>query len=109
MSQTVCTYWLKGLCMKGESCGFLHEWNPERMPVCRTLLKHGVCREPDCPYKHSLEEIKVTCLLIHLHAGLMALRKPLQHFALTLAGSGCLGHRQGDRRTLLPLTRLAVF
>ena len=61
--QTVCTYWLKGLCMKGESCGFLHEWNPERMPVCRTLLKHGVCREPDCPYKHSLEEIKVTCML----------------------------------------------
>ena len=75
--QTVCTYWLKGLCMKGESCGFLHEWNPERMPVCRTLLKHGVCREPDCPYKHSLEEIKVTCPPLHLHADSMALGKPL--------------------------------
>jgi hypothetical protein len=23
--QTVCTYWLRGLCMKGDSCGFLHQ------------------------------------------------------------------------------------
>jgi hypothetical protein len=22
--QTVCAFWLKGMCMKGESCGFLH-------------------------------------------------------------------------------------
>jgi len=57
--QTVCTYWLKGLCMKGDTCGFLHEFNPERMPVCRSLLKYGVCKEPDCPYKHSLTDIKV--------------------------------------------------
>lgn len=56
--QTVCTYWLKGLCMKGDTCGFLHEFNPERMPVCRSLLKYGVCKEPDCPYKHSLTDIK---------------------------------------------------
>ena len=57
--QTVCTYWLKGLCMKGDTCGFLHEFNAERMPVCRSLLKYGVCKEPDCPYKHSLQDIKV--------------------------------------------------
>ena len=30
-SQTVCTYWLKGLCMKGDSCGFLHMFDSERM------------------------------------------------------------------------------
>ncbi|KAG7671572.1 hypothetical protein Ndes2526B_g09263 [Nannochloris sp. 'desiccata'] len=56
--QTVCTYWLRGLCMKGDTCGFLHEFNPEKMPVCRNLLKFGVCKEPDCPYKHTTEEIK---------------------------------------------------
>jgi cleavage and polyadenylation specificity factor subunit 4 len=56
--QTVCTYWLRNLCMKGDTCGFLHEFNPERMPVCRTLLKFGACKEPDCPYKHSTQEIK---------------------------------------------------
>lgn len=44
--QTVCTYWLRGLCMKGDTCGFLHQFDPERMPVCRSLLKFGVCKEP---------------------------------------------------------------
>lgn len=63
--QTVCTYWLKGLCMKGDTCGFLHEFNAERMPVCRSLLKYGVCKEPDCPYKHSLQDIKV-CMSLRL-------------------------------------------
>jgi hypothetical protein len=56
--QTVCTYWLKGLCMKGDSCGFLHQYDSDRMPVCRTLLKFGICREADCPYKHTLDSIK---------------------------------------------------
>ncbi len=58
-AQTVCTYWLKGLCMKGDTCGFLHVFDVARMPVCRQLLKHGVCKEADCPYKHSLDDIKV--------------------------------------------------
>eukprot|EP00887_Chlorella_sp_A99_P000403 scaffold13.g403.t1 len=56
--QTVCTYWLRGLCMKGDTCGFLHQFDPARMPVCRNLLKFGACKEPDCPYKHSTDEIK---------------------------------------------------
>ena len=56
--QTVCTYWLRGLCMKGDSCGFLHQFDQSRMPVCRNLLKTGVCKDVDCPYKHSTEEIK---------------------------------------------------
>lgn len=25
-SQTVCRHWLKGLCMKGNACGFLHQF-----------------------------------------------------------------------------------
>ena len=44
--------------MKGDSCGFLHQFDPARMPVCRTLLKFGTCKEPDCPFKHTTEEIK---------------------------------------------------
>ena len=57
--QTVCSYWLKGLCMKGEDCGFLHVFDPARLPVCRNLIKFGECKEPDCPFKHSLEDVKV--------------------------------------------------
>eukprot|EP00798_Chlamydomonas_sp_ICE-L_P017221 gene17221-23543_t len=56
--QTVCTYWLRGLCMKGDSCGFLHQFAQDKMPVCRALLKFGVCKEPDCPFKHDTDEIK---------------------------------------------------
>ena len=31
--QTVCTYWLRNMCMKGDTCGFLHQFDPEKMPV----------------------------------------------------------------------------
>jgi cleavage and polyadenylation specificity factor subunit 4 len=56
--QTVCTYWLRGLCMKGDSCGFLHKFDPQKMPVCRSLIKTGRCDDLDCPYKHSLDDVK---------------------------------------------------
>jgi cleavage and polyadenylation specificity factor subunit 4 len=44
--------------MKGDSCGFLHQFDGSRMPVCRSLLKTGKCVELDCPFKHDLEQIK---------------------------------------------------
>jgi cleavage and polyadenylation specificity factor subunit 4 len=44
--------------MKGDECGFLHEFDPSRMPVCRNLIKHGECRETNCPFKHNVEEVK---------------------------------------------------
>lgn len=44
--------------MKGEACGFLHEYDLAKMPVCRNLMKFGVCKEVDCPYKHSMDDIK---------------------------------------------------
>lgn len=56
--QTVCRHWLRGLCMKGADCGFLHQYDKARMPVCRFFMKWGECREPDCIYKHSFEDIK---------------------------------------------------
>ncbi|XP_074568467.1 zinc finger CCCH domain-containing protein 45 [Curcuma longa] len=56
--QTVCRHWLRGLCMKGEACGFLHQYDKERMPVCRFFRLYGECREQDCVYKHTNEDIK---------------------------------------------------
>ena len=50
--------------MKGDSCGFLHQFDAARMPTCRTLLRYGVCKEPDCPYKHTLDDIKVWHMLL---------------------------------------------
>ena len=44
--------------MKGDACGFLHQFDPERMPTCKAMLRHGTCREPDCPYKHTLDDVK---------------------------------------------------
>ena len=56
--QTVCRHWLRGLCMKGDDCGFLHQFDQARMPVCRFYAKYGECREPDCVFKHSTEDMK---------------------------------------------------
>ena len=56
--QTVCRHWLRGLCMKGGDCGFLHQFDQARMPVCRFYAKYGECREPDCVFKHSTEDMK---------------------------------------------------
>lgn len=43
--------------MKGDSCGFLHQFDSDKMPVCRNLLKYGECKETDCPYKHDTDDI----------------------------------------------------
>lgn len=56
--QTVCRHWLRGLCMKGETCAFLHQYDESWMPVCRFFRSCGECREQDCVYKHTLEDIK---------------------------------------------------
>ena len=56
--QTVCRHWLRGLCMKGDACGFLHQYDKSRMPICRFFRLFGECREQDCVYKHSNEDIK---------------------------------------------------
>ena len=43
-TQTVCRHWLRGLCMKGNACGFLHQFEASRMPVCRFFAKYGECK-----------------------------------------------------------------
>ena len=37
------------------------------MPVCRFFAKWGECREPDCPYKHTLEDIKECNMYVEPH------------------------------------------
>lgn len=44
--------------MKGNNCGFLHQFDKQRMPTCRFFAKYNECKEPDCPFKHSLEDVK---------------------------------------------------
>lgn len=64
--QTVCRHWLRSLCMKGEACGFLHQYDKARMPVCRFFRLYGECREQDCVYKHTNEDIKECNMYVSL-------------------------------------------
>jgi len=40
----VCRHWLRDLCMKGNACEFLHEYNLSKMPLCR---KFSYCFSPE--------------------------------------------------------------
>mmetsp|Transcript_87009 Transcript_87009/g.153873 ORF Transcript_87009/g.153873 Transcript_87009/m.153873 type:complete len:545 (-) Transcript_87009:48-1682(-) len=51
-TRTVCRHWLKNLCMKGEKCDYLHQYDPNRMPECFLFLKFGKCTDPDCVFQH---------------------------------------------------------
>jgi len=48
----VCKHWLRNLCMKGDKCDFLHQYDPNRMPECVFWLKSGKCNDPDCIFRH---------------------------------------------------------
>ncbi|GMI26254.1 hypothetical protein TeGR_g5504 [Tetraparma gracilis] len=55
----VCRHWLKGLCMKNEKCEFLHQYDLEKMPLCR----HGErCKVEDCPFRHIKEADRLVCV-----------------------------------------------
>lgn len=54
----VCKHWLRGLCKKGDSCEFLHEYNLKKMPKCWFFSKYGRCDNPECLYLHSDPEVK---------------------------------------------------
>jgi cleavage and polyadenylation specificity factor subunit 4 len=44
---------MRGLCKKGESCEFLHEYNLRKMPECNYWQQRGTCpANDDCPYQH---------------------------------------------------------
>lgn len=55
----VCRHWLRDLCMKGAACEFLHEFNLNKMPLCR----HGDrCLIRDCPFRHISEANRMECV-----------------------------------------------
>ena len=56
----VCRHWLRDLCMKGDKCDFLHQFDLEKMPECSQWARHGRCYEKDCEFKHDAE--KMECL-----------------------------------------------
>jgi hypothetical protein len=49
---SVCRHWLRNLCMKGDRCIYLHQYDPNRMPECLLWLKTGKCNDPDCTFRH---------------------------------------------------------
>jgi cleavage and polyadenylation specificity factor subunit 4 len=55
----VCKHWLRGLCKKGETCEFLHEYNLRRMPECSYYARTQTCSNgDDCLYLHIDPEAK---------------------------------------------------
>ena len=46
-AKTVCKHWLRGLCKKGASCDFMHEYNLRKMPECWFFAKYGFCSNGD--------------------------------------------------------------
>mmetsp|Transcript_5221 Transcript_5221/g.12809 ORF Transcript_5221/g.12809 Transcript_5221/m.12809 type:complete len:677 (-) Transcript_5221:673-2703(-) len=55
----VCRHWLRDLCMKGNSCEFLHQYDLSKMPLCR----HGErCKISDCPFRHISEANRLECV-----------------------------------------------
>eukprot|EP00933_Yihiella_yeosuensis_P046384 TRINITY_DN4189_c0_g1_i1.p1 TRINITY_DN4189_c0_g1~~TRINITY_DN4189_c0_g1_i1.p1 ORF type:complete len:267 (+),score=25.62 TRINITY_DN4189_c0_g1_i1:89-889(+) len=50
--KTVCRHWLKNLCMKGDTCEYLHQYDPNRMPECFSWLRYGKCTDANCVFKH---------------------------------------------------------
>ncbi|KAG8460036.1 hypothetical protein KFE25_014181 [Diacronema lutheri] len=48
----VCKHWLRGLCMKGDRCDYLHVYDPARTPICHLFATHGECNNKDCIFAH---------------------------------------------------------
>jgi hypothetical protein len=63
--KTVCEFWLRRQCTKGDNCGFLHDWDPTRMPICRNFKVYNFCNEQGCNFKHGFEKQK-ECNLYNL-------------------------------------------
>ncbi len=54
--QVNCTYWMRGRCMSGERCEFLHSCNPRTMPKCIYYSK-GTCQDRTCMFKHEIDPL----------------------------------------------------
>lgn len=55
----VCTFWLQGKCLIGDTCPYLHRLDRSKMTAC----KHGpMCKVKNCPLKHVEEAMLQECL-----------------------------------------------
>ncbi|BGP26711.1 cleavage and polyadenylation specificity factor subunit 4 [Rhodotorula toruloides] len=58
--RTVCKHWLRGLCKKGTTCEFMHEYHLRKMPECWFFAKYGFCSNGDeCMYLHVTDEMRI--------------------------------------------------
>lgn len=57
----VCKHWLRNLCMKGDKCDFLHQYDPNKMPECTFWLKYGKCNDPECVFRHVANSERPEC------------------------------------------------
>lgn len=54
----VCKHWLRDLCMKGDKCDFLHQYDLARMPECVQWSRFGKCPDNDCDFRHDTEKME---------------------------------------------------
>ena len=54
---TVCKFWLKGTCLMGDRCHFLHREDRDRLPLCDNLRTHGRCTDLECRFRHEQEDL----------------------------------------------------
>eukprot|EP00747_Dinoflagellata_sp_TGD_P128241 gnl/TRDRNA2_/TRDRNA2_174498_c0_seq4.p1 gnl/TRDRNA2_/TRDRNA2_174498_c0~~gnl/TRDRNA2_/TRDRNA2_174498_c0_seq4.p1 ORF type:complete len:358 (-),score=51.76 gnl/TRDRNA2_/TRDRNA2_174498_c0_seq4:231-1304(-) len=64
----MCSFHLKGHCLRGASCTFAHhedEMKPQpdfyRTSVCKVLLREGRCDDADCKFAHDWQELRPRC------------------------------------------------
>lgn len=50
--QEVCRHWLRGACVNGENCLYLHEYLDRLVPECTYFAQFGECTNPECFYRH---------------------------------------------------------
>lgn len=49
----VCVHWLKSRCTRGDTCDYLHQYDQDKLPICRYYTQHGHCqKEEECVYRH---------------------------------------------------------
>merc|ERR1719181_669586 len=60
----LCKFFLEGKCTRGKKCTFAHgeedkeeQSQPLCMKLCKTLIATGRCKNPNCKYAHSKEDI----------------------------------------------------
>eukprot|EP00917_Polyrhabdina_sp_WS-2016_P024903 GHVP01053715.1.p1 GENE.GHVP01053715.1~~GHVP01053715.1.p1 ORF type:complete len:391 (+),score=50.93 GHVP01053715.1:288-1460(+) len=71
-SKVVCRHWMRGMCMKGQFCEYLHEFDVTKMPLCPRFSQLGYCHEFDvgeCEFKHPKARIEEGPVCVHYFLG----------------------------------------